>query len=83
MLYLTDLSAHESLNRLSQYKLLAMVNFAKSVLPTEEEIARVFNTVNHGPISAQALMEGIEPSRQVIVMRSLVWLLKLGLLRLA
>ena len=83
MLYLTDLSAHESLSRLSQYKSLAMVNFAKSVLPTEEEIARVFNTANHGPISAQALMEGIEPSRQVIVMRSLVWLLKLGLLRLA
>jgi hypothetical protein len=60
-----------------------MVNFAKSVLPTEEEVASVFNTATHGPISAQALLDGIEPSRQVIVMRSLVWLLKLGLLRLA
>jgi glycosyltransferase involved in cell wall biosynthesis len=83
ILCLTDLSAQESLNRLSHYKSLAMVNFAKSVLPTEEEVASVFNTATHGPISAQALLDGIEPSRQVIVMRSLVWLLKLGLLRLA
>ena len=60
----------------------AMVNFAKHVLPTDEEIEQVFRAAAHAPCSAQALLKGIDPSRMPFVMRSLVWLLKLGLLRL-
>jgi glycosyltransferase involved in cell wall biosynthesis len=83
MLGLADASATEALLRVNQYKTLAMVNFAKLVLPTDAEIAQVLNAAAHGPTSAQALVQGIEPSRQAFVMRSLAWLLKLGLLRLA
>ena len=83
MLALTDVSVPEALQRVNQYKTLAMVNFAKLVLPTDEEVVFLFNAVTHGPISAQAMLEAIEPSRQAFAMRSLVWLLKLGVLRLA
>jgi glycosyltransferase involved in cell wall biosynthesis len=83
MLALTDLSVPEAQQRLNQYKTLAMVNFAKLVLPTDEEVASVFKAATHGPVSAQAMLETITPCRQAFVLRSLVWLLKLGLLRLA
>ena len=83
MLALTDLSVPDAQQRLNQYKTLAMVNFAKLVLPTDEEVASVFKASSHGPVSAQAMLETITPSRQAFVLRSLVWLLKLGLLRLA
>ena len=82
MLALTDQSTNEAVLRVNQYKSLAMVNFAKYVLPTDEEIEKVFSTVANAPCSAQALLEGIDHSRKSFVMRSLAWLLKLGVLRL-
>jgi hypothetical protein len=83
MLMLADATAPEALFRVNQYKGLAMVNFAKLVLPTDAEIAQVLETAAQGPTSAQALIQGTEPSRQAFVLRSLAWLLKLGVLRLA
>jgi glycosyltransferase involved in cell wall biosynthesis len=83
LLALTDLSVQEALNRISQYKSLAMVNFAKLVLPSDEDIALLLSTAAKGPCSAQEILNPIEPSRQAFVMRSLVWLLKVGVLRLA
>ena len=83
MLALTDFSVQDAVLRVNQYKTLAMVNFAKLVLPTDEEVASVFKAAAHGPVSAQAMLETITPTRQAFVLRSLVWLLKLGLLRLA
>ena len=83
VLALADASATEALLRVNQYKSLAMVNFAKLVLPTDTEIAHVLNVASQGTSSAQALVQGIEPSRQAFVLRSLAWLLKLGVLRLA
>jgi len=78
MVSLTDLSVPEAQQRLNQYKTLAMVNFAKLVLPTDEEVASVFKAAAYGLVSAQAMLETITPSRQAFVLRSLVWLLKLG-----
>ena len=83
MLALADASATEALLRVNQYKTLAMVNFAKLVLPTDAEIAHVLTAAAHAPCSAQALIQDIEPSRQAFVLRSLAWLLKLGVLKLA
>jgi glycosyltransferase involved in cell wall biosynthesis len=83
VLALVDATATEALLRVNQYKSLAMVNFAKLVLPTDAEIVHVLNAAAQGPSSAQALVQGIEPSRQAFVLRSLAWLLKLGVLRLA
>ena len=83
VLALADASATEALLSVNHYKSLAMVNFAKLVLPTDTEIEHVLNAASQGPSSAQALIQGIEPSRQAFVLRSLAWLLKLGVLRLA
>jgi glycosyltransferase involved in cell wall biosynthesis len=83
VLALVDTSATEALLRVNQYKSLAMVNFAKLVLPSDAEIVHVLNAAAQGPSSAQALVQGIEPSRQAFVLRSLAWILKLGVLRLA
>jgi glycosyltransferase involved in cell wall biosynthesis len=83
VLALTDLTAQEALQRLNQYKALAMVNFAQLVFPSDQEITQVLCAAEKGPSSAQALLEGVEPSRQAFVLRALVWLLKLGVLRLA
>jgi starch synthase len=82
VLALVDASATEAWLRLNQYKSLAMVNFAKFVSPNDAEIANVLGAAAQGPCSAQALIQGIEPSRQAFVLRSLAWLLKLGVLRL-
>jgi glycosyltransferase involved in cell wall biosynthesis len=82
MLAITDLSAQEAVLRVKQYKSLSMVNFAELVLPSEEEIATVLNIAASGPCSAHALLESIKPSRQALVLRALVWLLKVGVLRL-
>jgi starch synthase len=83
VLALADASSTEALLRVNQYKGLAMVNFAKLVLPSDAEIVYVLKAAAQGPSSAQALVQGIEPSRQAFVLRSLAWLLKLGVLRLA
>ena len=83
VLALVDSSVPEALLRVNQYMTMAMVNFATLVLPTSAEIERVLNAAAHGPCNAQALIQGIETSRQAFVLRSLAWLLKLGVLRLA
>jgi hypothetical protein len=83
VLALADASVSEALKRVNQYMSLAMVNFATFVLPTNAEIERVLNAAAQGPCSAQALVQGLEPSRQAFMLRSLAWLLKLGVLRLA
>lgn len=83
VLVLVDTSVPEALLRVNQYMSLAMVNFATLVLPTHAEIEHVLNAAAHGPCSAQTLVQGIETSRQAFVLRSLAWLLKLGVLRLA
>ena len=59
------------------------MGISKLVLPTDAEIAQVLNAAAQGPTSAQALVQGIEPSRQAFFLRSLAWLLKLGVLRLS
>jgi starch synthase len=82
-LALTDVSASQALDRVVQYKALAMVNFAKLVLPTDPEISAILNLAELGPCTAQALAQTAQPNRQAFVFRALVWLLKLGVLRLA
>jgi glycosyltransferase involved in cell wall biosynthesis len=82
-LALTDAMASQAIARVIQYKALTMVNFAKLVLPSDAEISAVLQLAESGPCSAQALAQTASPDRQAFVFRALVWLLKLGVLRLA
>ncbi|MFM8919147.1 MAG: glycosyltransferase family 4 protein [Limnohabitans sp.] len=82
-LALVDASADLAKARVNQYKSLAMVNFAKWVLPSDSEIAAVLQLAESGPCTAQALVQGVAADRQAFVFRALVWLMKLGVLRQA
>lgn len=82
-LALTDAMASQAIARVLQYKALAMVSFAKLVLPSDAEISAVLQLAESGPCSAQTLAQTASPDRQAFVFRALVWLLKLGVLRLA
>jgi len=62
---------------------LAMVDFAKLVLPAPEEVRLVLTTAVKGPTRAVDLVRDIVTDRRANVFRGLGWLLKLGALRLA
>lgn len=80
VLALVDANAGIALQRALPFRQLAMVDFAKLILPNEAEIVSVLNTAAQ-PQTAQALVAGIAHERQAFVFRSLASLLKLGVLR--
>lgn len=81
VLGLVDGDADTALKRTLAYRQLAMVDFAKVVLPSEAEIGAVLQAAASGPKAAVALIAAIPAERQAFVFRSLVWLVKLGVLK--
>jgi hypothetical protein len=81
VLTLTDASIQEGMQKINQYKKLAMINFAKYIIPTDEEIAFVLGSIAKGPCFVQDLLREVEPSRQAFLYRSLVWFMKLGIVK--
>ena len=65
------------------FRQLAMVNYAKQVLPTPEEVKHLIGNAATTPKRAIDLLEGIEAARRPNAFRSVAWLLKLGVLGLA
>jgi starch synthase len=65
------------------YRQLAMVSYAKQVMPTPEEVKRLIGNAAITPKRAIDLIEGIEEARRPFVFRSIVWLMKLGALGLS
>jgi hypothetical protein len=51
------------------------------VLPSEAEVQLVLNAASSGAKTALELIQTITPERQAFVFRSLVWLVKLGILK--
>jgi len=84
VLRLTDADLSTAQQRLCQYRQLAMVDFAKVVLPTEEETNFVLAKLAGGaaPSLQQAgvLIQGLPQKRQAIVFRALAWMVKMGVL---
>jgi hypothetical protein len=81
VLGLVDVDAENAFKRTLAFRQLAMIDFAKIVLPDEAEIRAVLQTVTAGPKSALELVGQIPSERQSFVFRSLAWLLKLGVLK--
>lgn len=81
VLGLVDADADIALKRTLAYRQLAMIDFAKVILPTEDEIRAVLNAAATGPKTAVALIATIPTERQAFVFRSLAWLAKLGVLK--
>lgn len=72
----------EVLFRLRSYRQLAMVDFAKRLFPSENEIKQLVLRLDSGPKTAADLIMGFEARRQPYLLRSLAWLAKLGVLEL-
>ena len=81
-LALVDAEVHVALDRLARTLRLNMVSFGLERLPSAAEAQAVLRQLGSGPATAQALIEGVPPARQPMVFRGLVWLMKLGILRL-
>lgn len=81
VLGLVDTDADTALKRTLACRQLQMVNFAKVILPSDAEIAAVFQAAASGPKAAVELVAGIPTERRPFVFRSLSWLAKLGVLR--
>lgn len=78
---LVDADASAAEVRVNAYRQLDMVDFAKAVLPTEAEVQAVLTAAASGPKPAVELVAAIPAERQPLVFRSLVWLMKLGVLK--
>ena len=61
---------------------LKMVSFASYVLPKHEEVKCIFNNLSEGPMKACDLLILFELKRRPYIFRSLVWLMKLNLIKL-
>jgi len=81
LLALVHTDAQQAIKAASAYRKLNMVNFAKQVLPSPEEVAQVLMNASLGSQSAKSLLDNIPQDRKFTVFRSLAWLLKMGLLK--
>ena len=81
VLGLVDVDAETAGQRVAVYRELAMVNFAKIVLPMPLEVQAVLASVAAEPRPAAELIQSLPVERQAFVFRSLVWLVKLGVLK--
>ena len=81
VLGLADGDLETALQRTLAYRQLAMIDFAKLILPREDEIRTVLQAAASGPKAAVALMAAVPAERQAFVFRCLAWLVKLGVLK--
>ena len=81
-LSLVDRDSNQALARIAAYRQLAMVDYAKVILPSEAEIQSVLSKASAIPTSALELTADIAPERRPLVLRSLAWMLKLGIFTL-
>lgn len=81
MLALVDNSLEAATARLQTYQAMAMVSFAKFVLPNDAEVEAVLKQAAAGPQAAIELVQTIDNARKPFVFRTLVWLLKMGILK--
>lgn len=81
LLALVDESLDMAIKRLSSYRALAMVDFAKIVLPTEEESLLLLAQLGDGAKKASELIVQVPKERAAFVFRSITWFLKLGIIK--
>ena len=79
-LTLVDADTQRAINRALAYRQLAMVDFARSILPSEAEIRTLLQTATSTG-AALEWVQGIAEERRPFVFRALAWLIKLGVLK--
>jgi len=74
-----DLASAE--RRVAELSQLEMVRFARYVFPTPAEVHQVLVAAAAGPAAASELVRPLDAPRRPFVLRSLAWLVKLGVLK--
>lgn len=81
VLSLVDADVNSAMERARVYRQLAMIDFAKMILPDSSEVDSVILIAASGPTTAEQLVAGISQERRPFVFRALSWLLKIGVLK--
>jgi len=76
-----DQNIKSSLKTALELRNSKMVNFAQYVLPKEEEIQLILNEIEKGSNSVKDIVENTPEKRKPYLIRSLGWLIKMGLLK--
>ncbi len=76
-----DADIDTATSRLTRYRQLAMVNFAKVVLPSEADCQAMLEKLAQGPQAAGVLVQELPVERQAFVFRALAWMVKMGVVR--
>lgn len=76
----TDFDSSVAVSKLKAFHSLDMVSFADGVLPTLDEMIAVLVAADPVPLPAHQLLLNISESRKGLALRSIAYLLKLGLL---
>lgn len=66
-----------------QMRRMPLFSYAAQVLPSQEEVDQLLQRLAGSSQSVQYLLAALPPARHLVAMRGVVWLLKLGLLKLA
>ena len=82
LLQRVDADASVALQRLQAQQQLMMVSYAKAIWPSAQELQHILTQAAQ-PTPAEQLVVFVPTARRGVVFRSLLWLLKLGLLRAA
>jgi alpha-maltose-1-phosphate synthase len=82
VLALTDRNLKDVMERAADIRKLAMVNFAAYVLPSKEEIDGILKILHDQALPVKSIVLDTPPKHQPFTFRSLVWLLKIGVLRI-
>ena len=80
-LALVDPDVEASHRRVVAWCQLEMVRFAHKVIPSSQEVRQVLEAAAAGPALAEQLVRPVDVRRRPFVMRSLAWLVKLGVLK--
>lgn len=82
-LALTAGNAHAARQQVQAMRELAMVRFAPLVMPAEDELDLMLTALEGGPLPASAVIAVVAETRRAHALRSLAWLAKLGVVRVA
>lgn len=81
VLALVDANVQDAITRTFAYKNLGAVGFANAVLPNKAEITQLIRLFESGPKAIVDAVATLPEQRHVVWIRSLAWLLKLGILK--
>lgn len=77
------LARSDAADMLRQWRELTMVKFARNVLPSDEDCETIIQKLKDGPCRASDLVEDFPEKKRAFAFRGLLWILKMGALRVS